>query len=161
MRSMADSASTLSSRTPTHSPSRSSGIACRETSASAAASLRRWMRWARVACTMRWTAGSFGTAWLGDWTRPSSEKMLDGNAALLRVYLRAWETFGHAPYRAKAIDILRYVHGTLADPVDGGFFASQRADEQYYALRVAGRPPRGSGTTRGSLLVRRYETRRW
>ena len=61
--------------------------------------------------------------------------MLDGNAALLRVYLRAWETFEHAPYRAKAIDILRYVHGTLADPVDGGFFASQRADEQYYTLR--------------------------
>ena len=42
--------------------------------------------------------------------------------------------FGHAPYRAKAIDIVRYVHGTLADTVDGGFFASQRADEGYYAL---------------------------
>ena len=79
--------------------------------------------------------GFFRYCMARDWTRPSSEKMLDGNAALLRVYLRAWETFEHAPYRAKAIDILRYVHGTLADPVDGGFFASQRADEQYYTLR--------------------------
>ena len=70
-----------------------------------------------------------------DWTQPSSEKMLDGNAALLRVYLQASETFEHAPYRAKAIDVLRYVHSTLADPVDGGFLASQRADEHYYALR--------------------------
>ena len=69
-----------------------------------------------------------------DWTRPSSEKMLDGNAALLHVYLQASDAFGHAPYRAKAIDILRYVHGTLADKVAGGFFASQRADEGYYAL---------------------------
>ena len=69
-----------------------------------------------------------------DWTLPSSEKTLESNAALLRVYLKAWETFEYTRYRAKAIDLLRYVHGTFADPMSGGFFASQRADEHYYTL---------------------------
>jgi uncharacterized protein YyaL (SSP411 family) len=82
-----------------------------------------------------------------DWTEPHLEKVLGENAALLDLYLEAWQLVGHRPYRNKSIDLIRYLHGTLADTAAGGFFASQRADEDYYRLRTAGgrreaaRPP--------------------
>jgi uncharacterized protein YyaL (SSP411 family) len=77
-----------------------------------------------------------------DWSEPHFEKVLDENAAMLDLYLEAWQLLDHRPYRNKGIDIIRYVHGTLADTAAGGFFASQRADEAYYRGRTAGgRPP--------------------
>lgn len=69
-----------------------------------------------------------------DWMRPHTEKMLETNAALLRVYLEAWSAFGHASHRERAVGVLRYVHATLADRAEGGFFASQQADDRYYGL---------------------------
>lgn len=91
--------------------------------------------------------GFFRYADARDWSHPHLEKLLVINAAALVVYLEAWEAFGRLCDRDRAIQIVRYVHGTLADVVDGGFYASQRADEAYYAagsaetLRALAPPP--------------------
>ncbi len=68
-----------------------------------------------------------------DWQLAHSEKMLEGNAALLRLYLDAGAAFGRARFTERAADVLRYVQTWLADPVDGGWWGSQQADVRYYA----------------------------
>jgi uncharacterized protein len=77
--------------------------------------------------------GFFRYATTRDWQLPHSEKMLDANAALLRLYLDAGAAFGRARFTERAADILRYIQTWLADPVDGGWWGSQRADDHYYA----------------------------
>ena len=62
-----------------------------------------------------------------DWSDPAPEKLLAPNARLLDLYLTASTLFGREDYADRARDIIRFVHGTLADP-DGGFFASQRGE---------------------------------
>ena len=68
-----------------------------------------------------------------DWTAPSVEKLLTVNANALRLFLEGWSVLGEARYRDRAKDLLRYVTAALMDHADGGFFASQYADEHYYA----------------------------
>lgn len=66
------------------------------------------------------------------WEQPSVEKLLDVNAALLGLYVEAFETLELARYAERAEDVLRYLQTWLADPVDGGWAGSQRADPSYY-----------------------------
>ena len=54
-----------------------------------------------------------------------SAKIIDGKAIARKL---------RAEYRARALDTVGYVQRTLADAARGGFFASQRADEDYYAV---------------------------
>ena len=68
----------------------------------------------------RYCAGS-------DWSDPAPEKLLVPNARLLNLYLSASTLFEREGYAERARGIVRFVHGTLADP-DGGFFASQRGE---------------------------------
>jgi uncharacterized protein YyaL (SSP411 family) len=64
---------------------------------------------------------------------PHHEKLLETNAALIRLYLNAGEVL-HAPrFTSRAADTLRYIQNTLADAVDGAWSASQEADPSYYA----------------------------
>jgi uncharacterized protein YyaL (SSP411 family) len=77
--------------------------------------------------------GFFRYATTRDWQLPHSEKMLDGNAALLRLYLDAGVAFGLTRFTERAADVLRYVQTWLADPVDGGWWGSQQAADAYYA----------------------------
>lgn len=72
--------------------------------------------------------GFFRCAQEPDWRRPHREKLLDVNAALLSLYLDAYETLGLVRYRERAADILRYTQTRLADPVEGGWAASERGD---------------------------------
>ena len=80
-----------------------------------------------------------------DWTQPHVEKLLSVNASALRLFLEAWDVTGDRRYRDRAIEVLRYVRETLADHSHGGFFASQQADDVYYAAepldRSRLRPP--------------------
>jgi uncharacterized protein YyaL (SSP411 family) len=78
--------------------------------------------------------GFFRYATTRDWALPHTEKILEENAALIRLYLEAAAAFRHPPYAERALDALRYVDATLTDPVDGGFYASQRANRRYYSL---------------------------
>ena len=71
-----------------------------------------------------------------DWGSPSEEKLLDVNASMLGLYLTAFAELDIGRYGERADDILRYVQTWLADPVDGGWGASQRADPDYYRSRA-------------------------
>lgn len=77
--------------------------------------------------------GFFRYAATRDWRQPHSEKMLETNAAMLRLYLDAGARLGLARFTDRGADILRYIQNWLADPVDGGWWGSQQADEHYYA----------------------------
>jgi hypothetical protein len=77
--------------------------------------------------------GFFRHATTRDWRLPRLEKMLEGNAALLRLYLDAGALLETARFTERGADALRYVQNWLADPVDGGWGGSQVADDRYYA----------------------------
>ena len=91
--------------------------------------------------------GFFRYATTRDWQRPHFEKLLELNAALARLYLEAGEQLHIARFTERAGDTLRYIQTWLADPVDGGWFGSHRADEAYYsadtpeARRLVPAPP--------------------
>ena len=77
--------------------------------------------------------GFFRYATTRDWQLPHVEKLLEGNAALLRLYLDAGAVLETARFTERGADALRYIQNWLADPVDGGWWGSQSADERYYA----------------------------
>jgi uncharacterized protein YyaL (SSP411 family) len=72
--------------------------------------------------------GFFRCAADRDWRNASEEKLLDVNAALLRLYADAADVLDAARYREIAADILRFVQTALADPVDGGWAGSRRGE---------------------------------
>lgn len=81
--------------------------------------------------------GFFRAARGADWSAPDGEKLLDVNAALLQLYVEAHATLGYPRYAARAEDVLRYLQNLLADPVDGGWAASQRARQDGDAADAA------------------------
>jgi uncharacterized protein len=68
-----------------------------------------------------------------DWTSPHTEKLLDVNATLLRLYLDASIRLDVARFSERAAEALRFVQTWLADVADGGWHGSQAADDRYYA----------------------------
>ncbi len=84
--------------------------------------------------------GFFRYAVQRDWSQPHYEKMLQTNAALLRVYLEAWRVLGDPLYRQAASGIVRWVRSTMCGE-KGGLRGSQEADGEaaYYDLRQADR----------------------
>jgi len=77
--------------------------------------------------------GFFHYATTREWQLPHSEKLLDVNAALTRIYLDAGAALQIARFTERGADTLRYIQTWLADPVDGGWRGSQQADGRYYA----------------------------
>ncbi len=73
------------------------------------------------------------------WDEPHTEKLLETNAALLRLYLDAGAAYGLTRFTERAADVLRYIQTWLADPVDGGWAGSQCAADPYYAADAADR----------------------
>jgi uncharacterized protein len=69
-----------------------------------------------------------------DWSRPHTEKMLEDQAAMVALLLDASVVLDRVSYRERALDTIAYVRRTLGDATAGGFYASQRADEEYYLL---------------------------
>lgn len=60
-----------------------------------------------------------------DWSGPAPEKLLAPNARLLDLFLTASTLLDRADYAERARALVRFAHGTFADPA-GGFFASRR-----------------------------------
>jgi uncharacterized protein YyaL (SSP411 family) len=89
--------------------------------------------------------GFFRYAGERDWSRPHTEKMLEDQAAMAAVLVDAAAVFGRADYRARGFDTVAYVRRTLSDAARGGFYASQRADEDFYgvsgSIRATLEPP--------------------
>ena len=76
--------------------------------------------------------GFFRYASTRAWQLPHFEKLLSVNAAMLPLYVTAADVLQLARFRERAEDVLRYIQTWLADTVDGGWFASQRADPEYF-----------------------------
>lgn len=70
-----------------------------------------------------------------DWSSPHFEKILEGNAELLRNYVRAYKLTGDEKYREISERTVEYLLNTLQDPEKPAFYGSQAADEEYYNLR--------------------------
>jgi uncharacterized protein YyaL (SSP411 family) len=86
--------------------------------------------------------GWFRYSTTADWRIPHYEKMLEGNAGLLRNLLHTYRLTGDVGFRQTALSTVSYVHSTLADQERGGWAGSQDADEEYYALPLAERARR-------------------
>ncbi len=92
----------------------------------------RSTRWAGEGCTTRIDGGFHHYAETRDWRTPHTEKLLETNAALIRLYLDAGARLGLERFTGRAADALRFVQTWLAEPVDAGWFASQQADAAYF-----------------------------
>lgn len=75
--------------------------------------------------------GFFRYSTTREWTVPHFEKMLEDNADLAHLYLRAFQTLGDETYRQIADHLLNWANSTLLNP-DGLWGGSQDADEEYY-----------------------------
>jgi uncharacterized protein YyaL (SSP411 family) len=81
--------------------------------------------------------GFFRYAGSREWMRPHTEKMLEDQVGLVRLFLEAARVFDRQDYLEVARDTIAFVHATLADPAEARFFGSQAADESYYQLPSA------------------------
>jgi uncharacterized protein YyaL (SSP411 family) len=83
--------------------------------------------------------GFFRYAQTPDWRNPQIEKLLEDNAQVARIYIRAYQLLGEEAWKTHAQKTLEYLttHLRLEDkPVFGG---SQEADAEYYAQPIAER----------------------
>jgi hypothetical protein len=86
--------------------------------------------------------GFFRYSTTADWSIPHYEKMIEDQAQLLGLYLRAYQAFGEQAYLDTAQGILAYVDANLWDRGRGYFYSSQEADPGYYALDAESRAER-------------------
>ena len=86
--------------------------------------------------------GAFRCCARRDWTTPRVEKLLAVNAEVLELLLDGWSVLGDPRWRERAVGIVRYVGTRLADRGAGGFYASQFADDDYYAAGAEARARR-------------------
>jgi hypothetical protein len=82
--------------------------------------------------------GFFRYALERNWSLPHFEKMLQINAEMIIVYLRAFKITGDNRFRTLGVDSLNYVMDNLYDE-RGYFYGSQAADGIYYHLDEEGR----------------------
>lgn len=78
--------------------------------------------------------GFFRYSTLRDWSVPHFEKMCEDNSKWLQLYLHAFQATGEPFYAEIAKGIVDYVDTWLSDRVNGCFYGSQDADEEYYKL---------------------------
>lgn len=77
--------------------------------------------------------GFFRYSTTREWTIPHFEKMLEDNADMAHLYLRAFQTLGDETYRQIVDHLLTWANTTLMGE-DGLWGGSQDADEEYYRL---------------------------
>ncbi len=76
--------------------------------------------------------GFFRYSAASDWSMPHTEKMLDENAAMLRLLLLTARASGARQWHDLSYRLVRYINATLWQPRPGVFSGSQSADEEYY-----------------------------
>jgi uncharacterized protein YyaL (SSP411 family) len=76
--------------------------------------------------------GFFHYAAASDWSMPHTEKMLEENAAMLRLLLLTAQATCDQQWPDLARRLIQYVNATLLQPIPGVFSGSQSADEEYY-----------------------------
>lgn len=89
--------------------------------------------------------GFFRYSAASDWSMPHTEKMLEENAALLRLVLLTAEVSQSQRWFDLAQQLIRYINTHLWQPTEGVFSGSQSADEEYYEpsyySRASRQPP--------------------
>jgi len=65
------------------------------------------------------------------WDEPHYEKMLETNAGVISNYLEAYEITKNKNYKEIASKCFNYLKNNLIN-IEGGFYGSQDADEEYY-----------------------------
>lgn len=80
--------------------------------------------------------GFYRYATRADWSAPHHEKVLDGNAQRLHVYLEAWQVLGDESFQKTARGILSFLENVLYDPETRAFRGSQDADPVHANLRT-------------------------
>lgn len=85
--------------------------------------------------------GFFRYSTTREWTIPHFEKMLEDNAELAHLFLRAFQTLGDEAYRQISDHLLNWANRTLMGD-DGLWGGSQDADEEYYRLSPEDREKR-------------------
>lgn len=88
-----------------------------------------------------------------DWREPHYEKMLETNVGILRNLVRAYKILGHERFGSTARGVADYILKTLRDPIGGGFYGSQDADEEYYRLDAKDRSKRPSPAVDRSVFA--------
>jgi uncharacterized protein YyaL (SSP411 family) len=86
--------------------------------------------------------GFFRYATSRDWTAPHYEKMLEDNARWLVLLAHAYQVTERAEYLEVIRSLVDYIQTVLREDKRDGFFGSQDADEEYYALDEAERAQR-------------------
>lgn len=76
--------------------------------------------------------GFFRYSAASDWSMPHTEKMLDENAAMLRLILLTAQATGSRKWHELASRLVRYINAHLWQPRLGVFSGSQSANEEYY-----------------------------
>jgi len=76
--------------------------------------------------------GFFRYSAASDWSMPHTEKMLDENAALLRLLLLTAQASQSSQWYDYARRLISYINATLWQTKIGIFSGSQSADEEYY-----------------------------
>lgn len=76
--------------------------------------------------------GFFRYSAASDWSIPHTEKMLEENAAMLRLTLLTAEATNDQQWYHLAKRLLLYINNTLWQPEIGAFAGSQSANEEYY-----------------------------
>lgn len=76
--------------------------------------------------------GFFRYSAASDWSMPHTEKMLDENAAMLRLILLTAQASDLRQWHDLAYQLVRYINANLWQPRLGVFSGSQSADEEYY-----------------------------
>lgn len=77
--------------------------------------------------------GFFRYSTTREWTVPHFEKMLEDNALMAKLYLKAFQILGDETYQQVANAILSWANQKLLNP-NGLWGGSQDADEEYYQL---------------------------
>ncbi len=107
--------------------------------------------------------GFFRYSAASDWSMPHTEKMLDENAAMLRLLLLTARATGSRKWHDLSYRLVRYINATLWQPRPGVFSGSQSADEEYYEpgaySRATRQPPpvdRTVYTTSNARIISAY-----
>ena len=88
--------------------------------------------------------GFFRYSAASDWSMPHTEKMLDENAALLRLVLLTAQVSQSQYWYDLARQLISYINTHLWQPSEGVFSGSQSADEEYYEPSYYSRASRQS-----------------
>lgn len=88
--------------------------------------------------------GFFRYSAASDWSMPHTEKMLEENAALLRLILLTAQTTDTPHWSTVAHQLIGYCNGALWQAKVGVFSGSQSADEEYYEPGAYSRATRTS-----------------